>query len=180
MDTDARGFPAGDLRVSDSDRDRALSELSEAFQTGRITADEFDQRSGQVLGARTGKELTAPLADLPLERAPAARTTDVERAHRVLAPRITIGAAAGAIAFAAVAVANAVSHGPSLQRRELVREMMARHGPSIPVPPATGFDWVGTITPGAIAVLLVVLIIFLRVTSEWIGHPLVRSGRCQR
>ncbi len=35
MDTDARGFPAGDLRVSDSDRDRALSELSEAFQIGR-------------------------------------------------------------------------------------------------------------------------------------------------
>lgn len=165
MDTDARGFPFGDLRVSDADRDRALSELSEAFQTGRITADEFDQRSGQVLGARTGKELTAPLADLPLERAPAARTTDVERAHRVLAPRITIGAAAAAIAiaFAAVAGANAVSHGPRLQRRELVREMMARHGPSIPVPPATGFDWVGTITPGAIAVLLVVLIIFLRV-----------------
>ena len=184
MDTDASGFPPGDLRVSYADRDRALSELSEAFQTGRITADEFDQRSGQVLGARTGKELTAPLADLPLERAPAARTTDVERAHRVLAPRITIGAAAGAIAFAFVAVAvagaNAVNHGPSLQRRELVREMMARHGPSIPVPPATGFDWVGTITPGAIAVLLVVLIIFLRVTSEWIGHPLVRSGRCQR
>jgi hypothetical protein len=164
MDTDARGFPLGDLRVSDTDRDRALSELSKAFQTGRITADEFDQRSGQVLGARTGKELTAPLADLPLERAPAARTTDVERAHRALAPRITIGAAAGAIAFAAVAGANAVGHGPSLQRRELVREMMARHGPSIPVPPATGFDWVGTITPGAIAVLLVVLIIFLRVT----------------
>ena len=64
MDTDARGFPFGDLRVSDTDRDRALSELSKAFQTGRITADEFDQRSGQVLGARTGKELTAPLADL--------------------------------------------------------------------------------------------------------------------
>ncbi len=86
MDTDARGFPPGDLRVSYADRDRALSELSEAFQTGRITADEFDQRSGQVLGARTGKELTAPLADLPLERAPAARTTDVERAHRALLP----------------------------------------------------------------------------------------------
>ncbi len=59
MDTDARGFPPGDLRISDADRDRALSELSEAFQGGRITSDEFSQRSGQALSARTGKELTA-------------------------------------------------------------------------------------------------------------------------
>src|SRR5580658_11339063 len=67
-------YPPGDLRVSDAERDRALSELSEALQVGRITAGEFDQRSGQVLGARTGKELTAPLADLPpAGRAPAVR-----------------------------------------------------------------------------------------------------------
>ena len=36
MDTDARGFPPGDLRVSDAERDRALSELSEAYQAGRL------------------------------------------------------------------------------------------------------------------------------------------------
>jgi len=65
-------YPSGDLRVSDADRDLALSELSEALRAGRITADEFDERSGQVLGARTGKELTALLADLPVaERVPA-------------------------------------------------------------------------------------------------------------
>ena len=34
MDT---SFPAGDLRVSDADRDRAVSELSEHFQVGRLT-----------------------------------------------------------------------------------------------------------------------------------------------
>ena len=70
MDTDARRFPPGDLRVSDAERDRALSELSEAFQAGRITADEFERRSTQALSARTGKELTAPLVDLPLDRGP--------------------------------------------------------------------------------------------------------------
>jgi len=32
MAADARGFPPGDLRVSDADRDRALSELSKARQ----------------------------------------------------------------------------------------------------------------------------------------------------
>src|SRR3984885_5464439 len=81
MDTDARGFPLGDLRVSDADRDRALSELCEAFQVGRITADEFDQRSGQVLAARTGKELAALLADLPLNRALANTAAPPPAAH---------------------------------------------------------------------------------------------------
>ena len=70
MDGVDRGCPPDGLRVSDADRERALSELSEAFRVGRITADEFDQRSGQVLRSRTGKELTALLADLPLAGPP--------------------------------------------------------------------------------------------------------------
>jgi hypothetical protein len=44
MDTPSRNYPPDDQRVSDADRDHAVSELSEAFQTGRITADEFEQR----------------------------------------------------------------------------------------------------------------------------------------
>jgi len=167
MATDPRGFPHGDLRASDADRDRALSELSKALQAGRITADEFDQRSGQALGARTGKELTALLADLPVDRA-LAGTTARPRADRVLiaigASRIVIGASVAATCFAAVAIANALSHGPSLQQRELTREVFARHGLSVPLPPSPGFDWAGTVTPAAIAVLLVVLVVFLRVT----------------
>ena len=70
MDGVDRGCPPDGLRVSDADRERALSELSEAFRVGRITADEFDQRSGQALRSRTGKELTALLADLPLAGPP--------------------------------------------------------------------------------------------------------------
>jgi hypothetical protein len=166
MDTAARDYPLGDLRVSDADRDRALGELTEAFHAGRITADELEQRSGQVLGARTGKELTAPLADLPLNHSAAARTTAVERDRRVLGTGITLAAGVAAICFAAAAAGNALSQGPSLQQRELVREFAARQGLPVPpgFPPSPGFDWAGTITPGAVAVLLVVLIIFLRVT----------------
>jgi len=160
MNADARGFPIGDLRVSDAERDRALSELSAAFQVGRITAEEFDQRSGQVLGAKTGKELTAPLADLPLERA-AADTKALQRTGRAPAPRIVVGASVAATCFAGVAVANALSTGPSLQQREFIRAIMARQGISIPLPPAAGFNWPGTIVPGTIAVLLVVLVIFI-------------------
>jgi Domain of unknown function (DUF1707) len=71
MNADASGFPPGELRVSDAERDRALSELTEAYQVGRITADDFDRRSTQALSARSGEELTAPLADLPRNRRPA-------------------------------------------------------------------------------------------------------------
>ena len=69
MDTVTPAYSAGDLRVSDADRDRAISELSEHFQAGRLTAGEFDERSGQALQARTGKELAALFADLPRDRA---------------------------------------------------------------------------------------------------------------
>jgi hypothetical protein len=65
MDTEARGFPRGEIRVSDAERDQALAELSEHFQTGRLTQDEFDERSGLALKARTGHDLTELFGDLP-------------------------------------------------------------------------------------------------------------------
>jgi hypothetical protein len=167
-------YPRGDLRVSDAERDLALSELSAALQAGRITADEFDQRSGQALSARTGKELTALLADLPVERAPAMRPTALEQAHRVLATRVAIGAsAAAAFVFAFASAAAALSHGPTLQQQELMREVMARQGLQVPpgFPASPGFDWAGTIAPGAIAVLLVMLIIYLRVRLARADRP---------
>jgi hypothetical protein len=71
VDTVTTGFPAGDLRVSDADRDRAVSELSEHFQVGRLTAEEFDERSGRALQAKTGKDLAVLLADLPRDAAAA-------------------------------------------------------------------------------------------------------------
>jgi hypothetical protein len=169
MDRDARDFPPGDLRVSDVDRDRALSELTEAFQAGRIAADEFDERSGQILTARTGQELTALLADLPLDRAAAKRTL-LKPAQRVIAARVTMGASAVAGAsLAAVAISTAVSYAPkTLQQREFAQQVaekvLARQGISVrvPLPANPGFDWIGTITPAVIALLLFGLIIFLR------------------
>ena len=165
MDPAARDdYPSGDLRVSDAERDRALSELGEALQAGRITAEEFDQRSGQVLRARTGRELTAPLADLPRDHPTAADAPAPERAHRGAVTPITVGASVAAICFAAVSAAAALSTGPTLQQREVMQEMMSRQGLSIPLPPAPGFNWPGTIAPAVIAVLLVVLVIFLHRT----------------
>jgi hypothetical protein len=158
-------YPSGDLRASDADRDRALSELSEAFQAGRITADEFDQRSEHALRARTGNELTALLADLPVANRPAPRTPAPGRANRLASTRVGFAAAFAAVCFAAVAAGNALSTGPTVQQRELLRDLAARQGLPVPpgIPPSPGFNWAGTITPAAIAVLLVVLIIYLRV-----------------
>jgi hypothetical protein len=169
MDKDARDFPPGDLRVSDVDRDRALSELTDAFQAGRIAADEFDQRSGRILTARTGQELTTLLADLPLDRAAAKRTL-MKPAHRVIAARVTMGASAAAAAsLVAVSISTALSYAPeTLQQREFARQVaekvLARQGisVSVPLPASPGFDWGGTITPAVIALLLIGLIIFLR------------------
>jgi hypothetical protein len=169
MDTTVSGYPAGDLRVSDAERDRALRELSLAFEVGRISASEFGERSGQVLAALTGKELTAQLADLPRDRAAEARATGPAQAHVVRVARvIAIGASAvTAASLAGVALSNALSTGPSLAQREAKRELaqqvLAHQGISIsvPLPPAQGFDWAGTITPAAFAVALVVLIVCL-------------------
>jgi hypothetical protein len=163
MDHDPRDFPPGDLRVSDAERDMAVSELSKAFQVGRLTADEFEQRSSQAFASRTGNELTALLADLPVEDAPAdtavAKRPDQDPAAR---PRIVGGATIAAGGFALVAVANALNPGPTLQQRELVQQILARHGYFITLPPAAGFNWAGTITPAIISLLFIVLVIVLR------------------
>jgi uncharacterized protein DUF1707 len=67
-----------EMRASDSDRNAIVSDLSEHFQAGRLTAGEFDERMGRALAARTWGELRDLLADLPAtplaSQAPAARS----------------------------------------------------------------------------------------------------------
>lgn len=53
------------MRVSDAERDAALAELSLHFQSGRITQEEFDERSGLALQAKTGDDLRKLFTDLP-------------------------------------------------------------------------------------------------------------------
>jgi hypothetical protein len=138
--TDARDFPPGELRVSDGDRDRALSELSEAYQVGRITSDEFDHRSTRALSARTGRELAALLADLPSHGRPVgavrAATATPPRADGYLVSRLTVGASLTAICFGGVALTNALH---------------------------PGVGGIAALTPAAVAVLCVVLVIVLRI-----------------
>lgn len=99
MDTPDSSFPRDDLRVSDTDRDRAVAELSEHFQTGRLTQEEFEDRSGRALRARTGKELSELFTDLPQAMAPVAAASSccVRRAGRVPTTRVVIACVIAAI-----------------------------------------------------------------------------------
>jgi len=72
MDNGISAFPRGDIRVSDAERDQAIAELSKHFQVGRLTQEEFEDRSGRALAARTGGDLRALFTDLPQDAMPAA------------------------------------------------------------------------------------------------------------
>ena len=175
MDTASRNYPLGDQRVSDAHRDHAVSELSEAFQAGRITADEFEQRTGRALSARTGKDLTDLFTDLQKDNLPAARTA----AGRPASPRaagtcIAMGASgAAAASLACLTLVNALTAGtnPGLTlaqreaRRALAEQVLQREGisTSVPLPPsgASGIDWAGIVTPAVITVLLIALTVLL-------------------
>jgi hypothetical protein len=65
MSTATKDYPSGGLRVSDADRDRAIAELSEHFQDGRLTTEELEDRTGRALQARTAGELAELFTDLP-------------------------------------------------------------------------------------------------------------------
>jgi hypothetical protein len=62
--------PVGDVaalaeRVADADRDRTVTQLRESVVEGRLTLDEFSERVGSALQAKTRGDLLAVMADLP-------------------------------------------------------------------------------------------------------------------
>jgi hypothetical protein len=64
------------LRVSDAERHRVVAQLQEHCAQGRLTVDEFAERTGEALAARTRADLDHVLRELPAVaslRAPARR-----------------------------------------------------------------------------------------------------------
>jgi Domain of unknown function (DUF1707) len=55
------------LLVSDSDREQTVSLLRGHWLSGRLTAEEFEQRVGEALRARTARDLWTALRWLPVE-----------------------------------------------------------------------------------------------------------------
>lgn len=54
------------LRASDADRERVVATLSEQVGTGRLTLEEFSERSAMVYRSRTLGDLAALTRDLPV------------------------------------------------------------------------------------------------------------------
>jgi class 3 adenylate cyclase len=74
-------------RVADADRDRTVTLLRESVVEGRLTLDEFSERVGSALQAKTRNDLLAVMADLPearqaIERLPEPGTAAPKKKRR--------------------------------------------------------------------------------------------------
>lgn len=102
------------MRASDADRDAVLSDLSEHFQAGRLTASELDERTGRALAAQTWGELGELVADLPAARPASRGPALASSSARPVAPSGHFAppgiAALAGIGIAAVVLVN-VAHG---------------------------------------------------------------------
>jgi hypothetical protein len=104
MDEEARRYQPGAMRASDADRDAVLAELSEHFQAGRLTLEEFDERSELALRSRTYGELADLTIDLPAPSPAPARSPKPQSSHGGL--RLPVAAIAAALALVVLVVAT--------------------------------------------------------------------------
>ncbi len=70
------------LRLSDADRESAVDLLSEQYALGRLTREEFDERSDAVWSAKTQGDLAPIFADLPVRSSPRPGRPPVGAPHR--------------------------------------------------------------------------------------------------
>jgi len=106
MTDDEQPAASPPLRASDSERERAATQLRDHAGAGRLTPEELDERLGAAYAARTVPELEALLRDLPADAgAPAARSP-ARSEHRELARRRVAHAVgqAALVSVAAVAI----------------------------------------------------------------------------
>jgi hypothetical protein len=85
-----------ELRIGDAEREAAVSALGEHYAAGRITLQEFDQRSSLGYAARTNADLWPLFRDLPELRpvAPAPPPRQGSARHRpLLAPLLLVALA---------------------------------------------------------------------------------------
>lgn len=57
--------PRSGLRISDAEREAAVNALGEHFAAGRLTREEYDERSERAYAARTAAEVAPLFTDLP-------------------------------------------------------------------------------------------------------------------
>ena len=57
--------PQPEVRIGDAEREAAVAALGDHYAAGRLTKEEYDERSGQAYAARTRSGLLPLFADLP-------------------------------------------------------------------------------------------------------------------
>jgi Domain of unknown function (DUF1707) len=57
----------GEIRASDDDRESAVTVLRDAYTEGRLTLDEFDERTAAAYSAKTWGDLRGLTTDLPVQ-----------------------------------------------------------------------------------------------------------------
>lgn len=60
-----------DVRAADADRERVVAELQRHTSAGRLSMEEFSERTAAVYRSRTMNELASLTADLPPDDSPA-------------------------------------------------------------------------------------------------------------
>jgi len=115
MNATSGNYPTAAMKASDADRDAVLSDLSEHFQAGRLTAEEFDERASQALAARTWGELKDLLQDLPTTlpgpQVPAATASSGARPERLSGRRAPVPIPVLVGIGIAIAVSVGIAHG---------------------------------------------------------------------
>lgn len=61
------------VRIGDAERDQAAAALGEHYAAGRLSQEEFDERSDRALVARVQQDLEPLFADLPVSETPRPR-----------------------------------------------------------------------------------------------------------
>ena len=99
------------VRASDADRERTVAQLQREVGTGRLTLDEFSERSGAAYQARTVGELSTLTSDLPRTDPVPPRTFHAD-SPRLMALALLLGIALLAFAspLAAAAMAELSCH----------------------------------------------------------------------
>src|SRR6478735_7848295 len=96
-----------DLRIADSDRERAIAQLSKHAGDGRLTFEEFEARVEEVYAAKTNADLRPVFRELPSYDAPPAR----RRSSR-MRPHIEVEAIVRPLVMLALLAWAAIAWGP--------------------------------------------------------------------
>ena len=84
-----------EVRIGDAERDAVVDSLKAHFGAGRLSLDEFEERTAQALAARTVGELVPLTADLPVPRpapAPARRPLPADPWARAYSVHVRVAA----------------------------------------------------------------------------------------